>query len=254
MTESAPRGAPAPRSPAAERTLPVRGSTAIFAKQPVAGLVKTRLAPRLAPEACASLAGAMLADLATRLARCRSGAPGVAFDPPGAEAWFRAHFAGLAGFWPQRGRDLAERLEHFFAERFAEDAERSVVVVGADAPLARSEEVDRAHAALAAGADLALGPDQGGGYYLIGLARPVPELFREVAMSTGDMAERTLELARRAGLAVELLEPCFDVDLPADLERLARAVRELEGGPAEARALSAWFAAHAPELFPVRSR
>ena len=69
------------------------------------------------------------------------------------------------------------------------------------------------------------GPDGGGGYYLVALRRPCPELFTGVRMSTGGMYGRTLELAGSLGLRVRELEEHLDVDVEADLlllrERLA---------------------------------
>lgn len=227
--------------------------TVIFAKRPVPGEVKTRLEPALEPTACAALAEAMLRDLAARLTTglgtgigtTPGSALGVAFAPPCAEseAWFRAALPGLAGYWPQRGAGLAERLAAFFEQRFAAGAQR-VVVVGSDAPLLPLERVDEAHRALAAGSELVLGPDSGGGYCLVGLARPVPALFTEVAMSTGDMFARTLEVAQRHALRTRCLEPSFDVDLPADLERLAREIEARDPElPDHPRLTAAWLAA-----------
>jgi glycosyltransferase A (GT-A) superfamily protein (DUF2064 family) len=102
------------------------------------------------------------------------------------------------------------------------------VCIGADAPHVPLERITSGHAALEDGADVVLGPDEGGGYYLVGLARPAAEIFTGVPMSTGDMCARTVELARSRGLAVRLLETEYDVDRPADLARLAR---ELAGAP-----------------------
>ena len=65
-----------------------------------------------------------------------------------------------------------------------------------------------------------IGPAEDGGYYLIGLARPIPELFAGVPWGSEAVLEASRERARGLGLAVHLLPRSFDVDEPRDLERL----------------------------------
>ena len=70
--------------------------------------------------------------------------------------------------------------------------------------------------------DLVVGPATDGGYYLIGLHRPIGELFPE-AMPWGqaDVRERTLSIGRRLGLSVALVRELSDVDRPEDLAGFA---------------------------------
>ena len=70
--------------------------------------------------------------------------------------------------------------------------------------------------------DVVLSPDCGGGYGLIGLGAPAPELFR-LEMSTPKVADETVARARALGLKARLLEPCFDINTSEDLAQLARA-------------------------------
>jgi glycosyltransferase A (GT-A) superfamily protein (DUF2064 family) len=93
------------------------------------------------------------------------------------------------------------------------------VVIGADAPHVPAARLAEAADALAADADLVLGPADDGGYYLIGLRTPTPAVFSGVAWGTSRVLAETL--ARARGLRPLLLEPCFDVDTPADLARLS---------------------------------
>jgi rSAM/selenodomain-associated transferase 1 len=194
--------------------------TAIFTKRPRVGEVKTRLHPVLGPGLATEFAQAMLDDTVARCAASRRFATGLwAADARDVE-WFRDRYPGLARFEAQRGSDLALRMASFFAEELAARPRQSAVIVGSDAPLLALAAIEAAHGKLDEGADLVLVPDDGGGYALVGLARSAPELFTRVVMSTDDMLARTLALARELGLAVELLEPAFDVDTPDDLERL----------------------------------
>ncbi len=194
--------------------------TAIFSKHPSPGRVKTRLSPPLRPEEAAALAEGMLRDTVERCLLSSAFATTLLFTPAEEEAWFRAAFPGLSDFRPQRGEGLAERLARGFEELLAETPGRTVVAIGSDQPLVLPERIAEAHAALERGADLVLGPDLGGGYYLVGLSVSRPELFLEIEMGTTGMYAATLGLARELGLAVERLAPAYDVDVERDLVRL----------------------------------
>lgn len=191
-------------------------STALFAKQPAPGAVKTRLTPPLTPEEAAAVAGAMLDDLAARFGAVPGRPLDLVVAPAGAEGWFRRRYPACR-VTAQVGAGLGERLAAWFQGTLQRHPH--AVVFGGDCPALPRSLVERAHARLARGADAVFAPDPGGGYALVGLSRPAPEVFG-VTMSRPDNLERTLAVARGRGLSVELLEPCLDVDRVEDLHRL----------------------------------
>lgn len=170
----------------------------------------------------------MLRDAVARCTASPAFRTSLRYAPAEAEGWFRAAFPEVADQASQLGADLGDSLAlHFDA---ALGPGRSAVVIGSDAPLIPTARMVAAHAALERGVDLVLGPDDGGGYYLVGLAAPRPELFTRVAMSGGDVLERTLSVARGLGLAVEQLPPGRDVDVAADLTHLREGLAAAESG------------------------
>lgn len=197
------------------------GRTTVFSKLPSAGAVKTRLCPPLSPNEAAELARAMLADTLEKLSASASHEVELAIHPPEALERARELARGITCV-AQDGSDLGQRLARHFARALGTSARRTEVVVGADAPQVPLAAIEAAHEELAAGVELVLGPDAGGGYWLVGLARSVPELFTRVPMSTGDMCARTVALARELGLSVALVESHRDIDLPGDLTWLER--------------------------------
>ena len=92
------------------------------------------------------------------------------------------------------------------------------VVVGSDVPALDAAYVEEALARLAR-ADAVIGPVEDGGYCLIGMNQPHPELFRSIEWSTDSVLEQTLERAAAAGLDVALLDTLWDVDDYADYVR-----------------------------------
>lgn len=205
----------APRS----TTRPDRpGATAhallVFAKAPRPGRVKTRLAAHLGPEAATELYRRMARGIvdAVRPGPWRTR---VLFTPSDARSevtsWLGPEPPELTA---QVDGDLGVRMEEAIRTAFGE-ADR-VCVVGTDAP-----GVDRGRVADAFQRldehDLVVGPARDGGYYLLGLRRPAPALFRDIPWSTPTVLERTLQRAAAAGLSVDLLPELVDVDTWDDL-------------------------------------
>ncbi|MEO6245967.1 MAG: TIGR04283 family arsenosugar biosynthesis glycosyltransferase, partial [Opitutaceae bacterium] len=111
--------------------------------------------------------------------------------------------------------DLGARMERATREALSEGA-KSVVVIGADCPQLTGPDLSAALARLREH-DVVLGPAIDGGYYLIGLRRPQPELFRDIAWSTATVLAQTLATAKRSALQCHLLKRLGDVDQPHDL-------------------------------------
>lgn len=192
----------------------------VFAKAPVAGRVKTRLASAIG----ASRATAVYRVLGRRVLTQVAGGPYrivVCYDPPDAAQAVRVWLGGRAGvrleLEPQASGDLGRRLEAGFAAAFGRGA-AAVVAVGTDTPGVDRAVVARAFECLQR-CDAVVGPALDGGYYLIGLARPAPALFRGVPWSTERVLAVTRERARALRLVVEELDPLADVDTPDDLFR-----------------------------------
>jgi rSAM/selenodomain-associated transferase 1 len=200
---------------------------AVMAKAPRAGLVKTRLCPPLDPAEAAELYRCFLLDRVAQVSALDDVTPVLAYAPPDAREELAALAPGVA-LLPQRGPDLGERLTHVFADLLGEHG--AAIATDSDTPTLPRRCLDGAVRALTdGGADVALGPTEDGGYYLIGLRRPTPSLFQGIRWSTPEVLDATMDRARQLGLRVELLPRWFDVDTPADLERL-RATLLATGG------------------------
>jgi uncharacterized protein len=207
----------------------------VFAKQPVPGRVKTRLARTLGERAAAELGEAFLRDTLRHCAAVRGARRVLCFEPASALDWFAALDPG-ASCSAQCEGDLGARLEEAFERAFAEGAP-AVVALGSDAPHLHSACYEDALARAAPGR-VVLGPSADGGYTLIGLAAPTPGLFADIPWSTPGVLAATVQRSRALGLEVELLAEGFDVDEAADLRRL-RGLIEAGGAdcPATAAAL-----------------
>ena len=205
-----------------------RIALAVMAKVPVAGEVKTRLCPPLAPAEAATLAECFLLDRLEQLGEVRDADGLVAFAPRERQPTLRALVPPGVRLIPQEGADLGARLDRVLTDLLAEGY-TGAIAVDADSPTLPTAYLRRACAVLREEAvDAVVGPCEDGGYYLIGLRAPAPALFSDMAWSTAAVTEETLARARRLGLRLALLPSWFDVDRGEDLTRLRAA------GPPEA--------------------
>ncbi|WP_044231982.1 TIGR04282 family arsenosugar biosynthesis glycosyltransferase [Chloroflexus sp. Y-396-1] len=190
----------------------------MMARRPEVGRVKTRLCPPLTPEQAVMLYTAFLHDLVELLRHIPAVHPLIAYTPDTAGDYFAALAPDIARR-PQRGIDLSARLATITTDLFDEGAP-AIVIIGSDSPTLPRAYIEEAFAALTNSVDLVLGPADDGGYYLVGLRRPIPTLFTNVVMSTPTVLHDTLVIAEQLGLRTTLLAPWYDVDTFADLERL----------------------------------
>lgn len=190
---------------------------ALFAKAPVPGFVKTRLVPPLTHEDAARIARASLEDTARFIVPAVA-ASWTLFLDGDADRRLRAlaEETGLT-ILPQHGESLGERLKAAFRELRSRGA-RSVLAIGSDSPTLDPERIHEAIEALAV-CDVALGPTEDGGYYLIGTNGEHEPLFDEIPWGGAATAATTLERARGLNLEVRLLAPWYDLDDTASLRR-----------------------------------
>lgn len=199
------------------------GALLVFAKPAKAGEVKTRLIPELGAAGAAALYR-RLHDrvLATAgqsgFAQLQYWQVGdveqTAIGPP----WVR---------FVQQGADLGERMLHALDTALCKYP--YAVVIGTDCPALTVDDLRAARRLLDAGKDAVLSPAEDGGYVLLGVRQAVPELFSGVSWGT----DAVLTATRRAMLALgwdwEELPVRWDVDRPADLQRLAALAIEIPG-------------------------
>jgi len=185
----------------------------ILAKRPEPGRAKTRLAPWVGPEGAAELAAAALADTFAAARASTVDRVVVAFDgdPSGVVP---VQFEVI----PQRSGTLAERLAGAW-----DDVGEGGLQIGMDTPQVTGADLDRAFDALDRGpGGSALGPAADGGWWAIGLRRPVDGVFAGIATSRSDTGARQLARLEALGLPPVLLPLQRDVDEPADALAVAR--------------------------------
>ncbi len=195
-----------------------RASLVLLAKYPDAGRVKTRLGQTIGMEAACEVHRELTESTWAAMTGCAAfQALWIAMDPPDRRNAYRSWFGPGPRLVPQAEGDLGMRMQALMRDLMDRGFGR-VVLIGSDCPGLNADRLNRAAGELRKH-DLVLGPTEDGGYYLIGVNRIHPELFRGISWSTDRVLQQTLARARGLGLRIRLLPRLMDVDDEAGLRR-----------------------------------
>lgn len=191
----------------------------IFAKAPQAGTVKTRLIPALGADGAATLARAMLAHTLQQALAAGLDAVELCMSPrPDDPAWRGVALPAGVDYTAQGVGNLGERMDRAM-QRALNLHQGQVLLIGTDCPALGSEHLREAARQLAQH-DAVLLPVADGGYVLVGLRAPCPDVFANMPWSTSRVAAETLHRLGALGLRVWQGPMLRDIDEAADLVHL----------------------------------
>jgi hypothetical protein len=189
----------------------------IFTRYPEPGETKTRMIPALGAAGAAELQRQMTKHTLARvrsLQELRGAIPEIHFT--GATQSQMQDWLGTEWVYrPQVTGGLGERLTVAFARAFAAPSER-VIAIGIDCPSLSPAILNQGFEQLQEH-DLVIGSALDGGYYLIGLRQPIPELFTNINWGTSQVRQQTVDIAQALDLRITYLPTLQDVDRPEDL-------------------------------------
>lgn len=190
----------------------------VVVKNPVAGAVKTRLQTRYTPTQAADLYTAFVKDTLETARTLDLDKRIIAYDPPDAENAVRTKFGNDWEYIAQVQEDLGQRMYQALLTQIQSGAQK-VILIGTDIPSLPASHITHAFEQLQ-NKDIVLGPSTDGGYYLVGLSRPCPEIFDNINWSTPTVFSETVEAIQKNNYTLGLVPPWFDVDTPEELDIL----------------------------------
>jgi rSAM/selenodomain-associated transferase 1 len=185
----------------------------VFARQPVPGRVKTRLAAEIGGERAASVYQALL-DHTLDVVRKVNADVIVSLAERAHRSWTAALELPTE---IQPIGDLGSRLRECFRRRFAEGAER-VAIIGSDNPSIAAGHLETALSTLDE-TRMVLGPAEDGGYWLVAQRSPGIDLFTGIPWSSSSTLDATRTRLRSLGVEWREFDTLADVDTADDLER-----------------------------------
>lgn len=181
----------------------------LFTRYPEPGRAKTRLIPAIGAAAAASL-HRRLTERAVATLRA-SGHPielrTTGADPDRFTTWLGDGLSPTN----QGDGDLGDRLDRAAAQP-------PLILLGADVPDLRVRHLNSAARALETHPAV-IGPAEDGGYYLLGLAWPMPFLFDAMPWGSDRVLAETLRRLDGHGVPYATLKTLADLDRPEDLAR-----------------------------------
>jgi rSAM/selenodomain-associated transferase 1 len=193
---------------------------AIFAKAPLAGFAKTRLIPLLGPEGASALQAQLVARAVAVARAAELGPVSLWCTPDIAHESFKAIAADCGiELFKQAPGDLGDKMGHTFEVLGRNGA---VLLMGTDCVAISPDHLRKCAESIRRGADAVFLPVEDGGYILVGLKRPAPEIFREIPWNTDGVMSVTRERAANAGLRIAEPATLWDIDRPEDYRRAVR--------------------------------
>jgi rSAM/selenodomain-associated transferase 1 len=194
------------------------GRLLIFARAPVAGAVKTRLAASIGAAAAARLYRELVQGTLDKALQARLAPVDLYVAPNTTHPFIRslAHRLPIT-VQQQQGADLGARMYNALRDSLRNS--EFVLLIGTDCPVMTGDYLDQACRQLQAGRDLVVGPAEDGGYVLIAARRAYRELFEAVPWGSAEVLQATRERAESLGLRYAELGVLWDLDTPADLAR-----------------------------------
>ncbi len=190
----------------------------IFARKPEAGKVKTRLAKTIGNANTLQIYIKLLEHTRTvgKEMECDSF---VFLTEPMNDDFWDGFFCEL-----QHGETLGDKMQHAFELVFNKGYQHCVII-GSDCPGLDTKIVKKAFAFLALN-DVAIGPAEDGGYYLLGMKKLIPAIFSEKDWSTAAVYQQTIKDLQNLQLSYKVLPVLNDVDEEKDVPE--EWIRELE--------------------------
>ncbi|MEM7665259.1 MAG: TIGR04282 family arsenosugar biosynthesis glycosyltransferase [Pseudomonadota bacterium] len=190
-------------------TIAQRPTLILFTRYPVAGECKTRLIPAVGPDMAASIQRHLTARTVELLRR--SECPVIIAITGADKTAFATWLGNDLRYEAQVEGTLSDRLLAFLDTA-------PVIFFGADTPDLSGHHVQAAIDGLSTH-EVVLGPAEDGGYYLIAMREPLPQLLTGMPWSTSEVLPETLRRLEDLGIEPLLLETLADCDRPEDLSR-----------------------------------
>ena len=184
----------------------------IFAKNPELGKTKTRIGKKLGDEVALAIYYKLIHQTQE-----------ITKDLKVSKVVYYSDFIDMEDSWDnsiynkkkQVNDDLGVRM-HISCKGELENGANKVVLIGTDIYSLTGEIIENAFRKLDS-SDIVLGPAKDGGYYLIGMKQPNPEVFNLNEWSHSKVFQETIDIIDKLGLKYSTVEMLNDIDEPEDL-------------------------------------
>ncbi|APF26484.1 MULTISPECIES: TIGR04282 family arsenosugar biosynthesis glycosyltransferase [Clostridium] len=192
----------------------------IMTRIPVPCKTKTRLMKILTGQQCADIHKCFLKDVFNMCKSLKESTDiYVTYSDEGDFSIIESLVPSFARVFPQKGKDIGQRMENAVGEILKKGYEK-VVLIGSDIPEIQIKDILRAFDILEY-KDLCFGPTFDGGYYLVGMKKLNKIVFKEdIKWGDKSVFYSTMDLLNKENLTVDFTEKYEDIDTKEDLKNL----------------------------------
>jgi uncharacterized protein len=191
----------------------VHRTLVVFAKEPVVGKVKTRLCPPCTLEMAAVLYQAFVGDTLRLCQRVVCEQRVLAWSADEYPRWLNERAGEDWELVDQGPGDLGDRMDRI-TRLYSSDG--PVVLIGSDSPTVPPGHIAQAFDSLT-DHDVVLGPSVDGGYWLVGVHKPVSGMFSGIDWSTERVFSQTAVKLNEAAANWTQVPEWYDIDEIATL-------------------------------------
>ncbi len=191
----------------------------VFCKAPVAGQVKTRLMPKLTAQQAANVHIELTERTLSLLFSAQICPIQLWCCPDTSHTFFeQCRNKYNISLVVQHGKDLGERMQHAIATALQTSA--NVILIGSDCPSFKAEDFKSAIYALQQKKDtVVIAPAEDGGYTMIAMNQPYPELFSNMTWGHNKVLHETIKRIVKLDLTLFESRQQWDIDTYQDLQR-----------------------------------
>jgi uncharacterized protein len=188
----------------------------VFVKYPIEGKVKTRLASGIGSHWAKEVYSIIASNIVNETLKIKN-VNLFCFYSGEDEAKIKNWVGNDFIYYPQTGLGLGEKMENAFKKVF-EMGNEKIIIIGTDIPNLNSGIIEHAITKLH-NSDFVIGPSNDGGYYLLGMKKFSPFVFRNIEYSTDRVFENTIKKIKESGLSYSVTGTLQDIDTENDLKR-----------------------------------
>ncbi len=193
----------------------------IFTRKPIAGQTKTRMMPALTPEECEKLHKSFLKDIKHETEKIDTDIF-VAYTP------VKDKLLEILGkdknYFSQSGKGLGEKMYNAI-KTVLDKGYEACVLIGTDIPEITEKQLKNAFVELQYN-DIVFGGTKDGGYYLVGMKKPIKETFENQVYGKGSVLENTVSLLEEKSFKIGYVTTLSDIDTVEDLREYRKRVLE----------------------------
>ena len=199
----------------------------VFCREPIAGLTKTRLTPRLGAENAALLGHAFTLDMLRKASDSGVARVVIAGSSAG-DATRNPYFRRLARRFATEIVDQGKgSLGRRMSRAFEPFRHQGALLVGTDLPTLPAKMIGHLLRLLEK-SRFVLAPTLDGGYYAIGVRGPMPPVFACIRWGTSRVFGETIKRARLSGTKPRVGPAWYDIDRWSDLMMLVVHLEHIE--------------------------